>query len=47
MEREKDKLIPTKRLIAIQEELAGFLNKDVLKKSGEFFHPRNYFLPPM
>ena len=40
----RDKLIPTKRLKAIQEELAGFLNKEVLTKNGEFYHRDTYFV---
>jgi hypothetical protein len=44
MERERDQLIPSKRLKAIQEELAGFLNKEVLVKNGEFYHRDTYFV---
>ena len=39
----RDQLIPAKRLKAIQEELAGFFNSEVLKKTGEFYHKSNYF----
>ena len=44
MERERDHLIPSKRLKAIQKELAGFLNKEVLNKNGEFYHSDTYFI---
>ena len=44
MERERDQLIPSKRLKAIQEELAGFFNKEVLRKDGEFYHGDTYFV---
>ena len=43
MERMRDQLIPTKRLKAIKEELAGFSSSEVLKKTGEFYHKSNYF----
>ena len=45
MERMRDQLIPSKRLKALQEEIAGFFNSEVLKRDGEFFHSANYVLP--
>ena len=45
MELMRDKLIPSKRLKALQEEIAGFFNSEVLKRGGEFFHNPNYVLP--
>jgi hypothetical protein len=33
----QEKLIPTQRLKAIQEELAGFIMRDVLREKGEHY----------
>ena len=44
MEKMRDALIPSKRLIAIQEEIAGFLNSSVLKKDAEFYHKTTFVL---
>jgi hypothetical protein len=45
MEKDRDKLLPQLRLKAIQEELAGFLNREVLNKNGEFYHGDTYCIP--
>ena len=38
----RDQLIPSMRLIAVQEEIARFLSSSVLKKDTEFYHKTTF-----
>ena len=42
MKEMRDKLLPTDRVRAIQEEIAGFLLDQVIDPKGEYYYP----LPP-
>jgi hypothetical protein len=33
----QEKLLPTQRIKAIQEELAGFMLREVLREKGEYY----------
>ena len=44
-EEDKNLSLASKRLKALQEEIAGFFNSAVLKRDGEFFHSANFVLP--
>jgi len=36
--KSKDELLPSERITAVQEQLIGFLNDEVVNKNGEFYY---------